>query len=119
MKSTHHCAQLRSSDIGSEATLTGWVDTVRDHGGIIFMDLRDREGVTQIMVDPHVNSAWPTRWPISKPNRWFGVRGQVIARPADTLNPNLDTGDVEVEATALEIFNRVRHASLPDRGRGG
>ncbi|MEZ5275999.1 MAG: aspartate--tRNA ligase [Opitutaceae bacterium] len=105
MKSTHHCAQLRSSDIGSQATLTGWVDTVRDHGGIIFMDLRDREGVTQIMVDPHVNSALADQVAHLKTESVVAVRGQVIARPADTLNPNLDTGDVEVEATALEIFN--------------
>ena len=105
MKSTHHCAQLRSGDIGSEAVLNGWVDSVRDHGGILFMDLRDREGVTQIMVDPHVNSDLADKVAHLKTESVVAVRGKVIARPADTLNPNLETGDVEVEATEIEIFN--------------
>jgi len=105
MKRTHHCAQLRSSDIGSEVTLAGWVDSVRDHGGILFVDLRDREGVTQIMADPHANSELAERMSHLKTESVLAVTGKVIARPEDTLNPNLDTGDVEVEADVIEVFN--------------
>jgi aspartyl-tRNA synthetase len=105
MKRTHHCAQLRSSDIGSEVTLAGWVDSVRDHGGILFVDLRDREGVTQIMVDPHANSELAGRMANLKTESVLSVSGKVIARPDDTLNPNLKTGDIEVEAGEIEIFN--------------
>lgn len=105
MKRTHHCAQLRSSDIGSEVILAGWVDSVRDHGGILFVDLRDREGVTQIMADPHANSELADRMAHLKTESVLSVSGKVVARPEDTLNPNLKTGDIEVEAGEIEIFN--------------
>jgi len=105
MKRTHHCAQLRSSDIGSEVNLAGWVDSVRDHGGILFVDLRDREGVTQLMADPHANSELADRMAHLKTESVLSVSGKVVARPEDTLNPNLKTGDIEVEADEIEIFN--------------
>lgn len=105
MKPTHHCAQLRAVDVGSDVTLTGWVDSVRDHGGILFVDLRDREGVTQIMADPQTNSELAEQMSHLKPESVIAVSGRVVNRPEDTLNPNLDTGDVEVEAVALEILN--------------
>jgi aspartyl-tRNA synthetase len=105
MKRTHHCAQLRSSDIGSEVTLAGWVDSVRDHGGILFVDLRDREGVTQIMADPQTDSELADRMAHLKTETVLSVSGKVIPRPEDTLNPNLETGDVEVEASEIEVFN--------------
>ena len=56
MPRTHHCAQLTKSDLGTQASLVGWVDTVRDHGGIIFVDLRDRKGITQVKFDPQVDA---------------------------------------------------------------
>jgi len=105
MKRTHHCAQLRSSDIGTEVSLAGWVDSVRDHGGILFVDLRDREGVTQIMVDPHANSKLADQMAHLKTESVLSVSGQVVARPEDTLNPNLETGDNEVEAAGIEVHN--------------
>jgi aspartyl/asparaginyl-tRNA synthetase len=58
MHRTHHCAQLSPSDIGASVSLIGWVDTIRDQGGIIFVDLRDRKGVTQIKLEPHDNARW-------------------------------------------------------------
>jgi aspartyl-tRNA synthetase len=105
MKPTHHCAQLRASNVGSDVTLTGWVDSVRDHGGILFVDLRDREGVTQIMADPQTNSELAEQMAHLKPESVIAVHGKVVNRPEDTLNPNLDTGDVEVEASGIEVLN--------------
>ena len=61
MKRSHHCAQLTKADIGSAVSLSGWVDSVRDHGGIIFIDLRDREGVTQVKFDPKGNAELGSR----------------------------------------------------------
>ncbi|MBP7143535.1 MAG: aspartate--tRNA ligase, partial [Opitutaceae bacterium] len=80
MKRTHHCAQLTSADLGSTASLLGWVDSVRDHGGILFIDLRDRKGVTQVRFDPHVNPTLGAQAAHLKPESVIGVTGAVAAR---------------------------------------
>jgi len=105
MHRTHHCAQLTQADLGTTASLVGWVDTLRDQGGILFIDLRDRKGVTQIKLEPKDNVALGEKLKQVKPESVVGITGKVTRRPSGTENANLSTGDVEVEATHLEIFN--------------
>src|SRR5947199_59896 len=105
MKRTHHCAQLTSANLGATVSLLGWVDTIRDQGGIIFVDLRDRKGVTQIKLEPHDNATLADQLKHLKPESVIGITGQVTKRPAGTENAGLPTGEVEVVAAALEIHN--------------
>jgi aspartyl-tRNA synthetase len=105
MKSSHHCAQLTPAALGSSVTLVGWADSIRDHGGILFIDLRDRKGITQVKFDPHVNAELAAQAALVKPESVIGVSGKVVARPEGTVNKNIPTGGIEVDSTALEIFN--------------
>ena len=106
---THTCNDLRTSDIGTQVTLTGWVWHRRDHGGLIFIDLRDREGVTQVSFDPnnsggtafHMAETVRSEWPIK-------VRGVVRARPEGMANPKLTTGEIEVLVSEIEVLNTSR-----------
>ncbi len=103
---THTCGELRASDIGATVTLNGWVQHRRDHGGLIFVDLRDREGLTQCAFDPdlsgaevfHAAETIRPEWPIS-------VTGVVRARPEGMANPNLATGEVEVLIGDITVIN--------------
>ncbi|HZZ56610.1 MAG TPA: amino acid--tRNA ligase-related protein, partial [Opitutaceae bacterium] len=119
MQRTHHCAQLTAANLGATVSLAGWVDTVRDLGGIIFIDLRDREGVTQIKFDPQIDRALGDRASHLKPESVVAVTGRVTRRPAGTENPALRTGDVEVEATALEVLNVSETPPFPLDDAGG
>ncbi len=105
MKRTHHCAQLTKADLGAIVSLAGWVDSIRDQGGIIFIDLRDRRGITQVKLEPNSNADAGARAAQLKPESVVGVTGRVTLRPEGTANPNLDTGEIEVDATALELYN--------------
>src|SRR5471030_1513759 len=105
MHRSHHCAQLSIADLGASVSLAGWVDTIRDQGGIIFVDLRDREGVTQIKLEPHENASLGEQLKHLKPESVIGVTGKVTRRPAGTENKSLPTGEIEIEAGVLEIFN--------------
>jgi len=105
MKSTHHCAQLTPANLNATVSLVGWVDSIRDHGGIIFVDLRDRKGITQIKFDPQTNAALGAQAAGLKPESVIGVTGTVVPRPEGTVNASLPTGAIEIDATALEIFN--------------
>ncbi len=106
---TRTCGELRAANIGEEVTLTGWVSRRRDHGGLIFCDLRDREGITQCTFDPehaageafHTAETMRPEWPIL-------VHGTVIARDADTVNPKLPTGEIEVLTDRVEVLNRSK-----------
>ncbi|WP_237066577.1 aspartate--tRNA ligase [Microbulbifer guangxiensis] len=99
-----YCGALRSADIGREVTLCGWVDRRRDHGGVIFIDLRDRDGIVQVVFDPdaaeHFEQADRVRTEYV-----LKVKGRVRARSEATVNPNMDTGEVEVYGNELEILN--------------
>jgi aspartyl-tRNA synthetase len=105
MKRTHHCAQLTQADLGATVSLAGWVDSIRDQGGIIFIDLRDRQGITQVKLEPNSNADVGARAAHLKPESVVGIAGRVTLRPEGTANPNLTTGAVEVDATALELYN--------------
>jgi aspartyl-tRNA synthetase len=105
MKRTHHCAQLTKTDLGAVVSLAGWVDSIRDQGGIIFIDLRDRQGITQVKLEPNSNADVGARAAQLKPESVVGVTGRVTLRPTGTANANLITGDIEVDATALELYN--------------
>ena len=119
MHRTHHCAQLTNSNLGETVSLLGWVDTIRDQGGIIFVDLRDRKGVTQIQLEPHDNAALGEQLQQLKPESVIGITGKVVRRPAGTENAALPTGEVEVVATAMEIFNLSDTPPFPLDDAGG
>jgi aspartyl-tRNA synthetase len=106
---THHCAQLRKEQVGRAVTLSGWVASRRDHGGLVFVDLRDREGITQIVLDPQKFSAAHDL----RSEDVLRVEGQVVERPAGTANPKLPTGDIEIQAAALEVLNKSETPPYP------
>ena len=106
MYRTHHCNQLRKSDIGSRATLAGWVHVRRDHGGVIFIDLRDREGLTQVVFRPEENADLAQEAHHLRHEDVIQVEGKVSARVPGTENPKLPTGDVELVPDKLAILNR-------------
>ena len=115
MQRSHHCAQLTKSDLHTTVSLAGWVDSVRDHGGIIFVDLRDREGITQVKFD----SALREQASHLKDESVIAVRGKVELRPADMVNKNLPTGELEVDATELIIHNISDTPPFPLDDAGG
>ena len=119
MKRTHHCAQLTRANIGATVTLAGWVDSLRDQGGIIFIDLRDREGVTQVKLEPNSNADAGARAAHLKPESVICVTGCVTLRPEGTANPSLPTGEIEVDATALELLNLSETPPFPLDDAGG
>ena len=119
MHRSHHCAQLTPADLGQTVSLLGWVDTIRDQGGIIFVDLRDRKGITQIQLEPRDNAALGEQLKHLKPESVIGVTGKVVRRPAGTENPALPTGAIEVNASALEILNLADTPPFPLDDAGG
>ncbi len=119
MKSSHHCAQLNPSNLGASVSLVGWADSIRDHGGILFIDLRDRKGITQVKFDPHVNAELAAQAAQIKPESVIGVSGKVVARPEGTVNKNIPTGGIEVDSTALTIFNISDTPPFPLDDAGG
>ncbi len=105
MRRTHHCGELGAEDIGKEVVLMGWVQRRRDHGGVIFVDLRDREGLTQVVFNPDVNSAVHAKAHAIRSEYVLGVRGKVDPRPEGMVNPKLKTGAIEVMVDELKILN--------------
>jgi aspartyl-tRNA synthetase len=106
MYRTHHCNELRKSDIGTTAMLAGWVHVRRDHGGVIFIDLRDREGLTQVVFRPEENAELAAEAHHLRHEDVVQVEGKVSARVPGTENPKLPTGDVELVPDKLQILNR-------------
>ena len=116
LKRTHDCATLRAENIGQDVTLFGWVANRRDHGNVVFVDLRDREGITQVVFDPDA-SAEAHRLAEAVRSEWvIGVRGKVRSRGeqwskkeqkmVSAANPNLATGEIEVEVHEATVFNK-------------
>ena len=107
MLRTHTCGELRSSHLGTEVVLCGWVDRVRDHKGVIFIDLRDRWGRTQVVIGPESPAGTLEAAKVVRPEWVIRVRGAVGARPAGTTNSKLITGDVEVVCRELDVLNEA------------
>src|SRR5437868_3679151 len=113
MYRTHNCNSLRKGDIGKEATLAGWVHVSRDHGGVIFIDLRDREGLTQVVFRPEENAALAKEARGLRSEDVIQVSGKVAARVPGTENPKLTTGDIELIPSQLKILNRADDLPFP------
>jgi len=112
MMRTHRCGELNESHIDQEVVLSGWVHRRRDHGGVIFIDLRDREGLVQVVVDPSTPEAFSLAEQV-RSEFVIKVRGRVRRRPEGTENPNLPTGQIEVLTSELEILNRAETPPFP------
>jgi len=109
MYRTHHCNELRKTDIGREVKLAGWVAVRRDHGGVIFIDLRDREGLTQVVFRPEENAEVAEQSHSLRTEDVIQVCGKVAPRLPGTENPKLATGDIEVLPQSLTILNRAEN----------
>ncbi len=108
---THTCGSLRATEIGSAARLSGWVHRVRDHGGVLFIDLRDHYGITQVVADPDSGAfkmaeALRSEWVVC-------IDGNVRRRPDGTTNTELPTGEIEVYATAIEVLSEAKELPVP------
>ena len=108
MKRTHSCIELGESHTGQDVVLMGWVQHRRDHGGVIFVDLRDREGITQVVFDPSVSGVVHEKAQEIRNEYVLGIKGKVSARPADMVNPRMTTGAIEVLVDELRIFSRAK-----------
>jgi len=103
---THYCGEVNESLVGSELTVAGWVHRRRDHGGVIFVDLRDREGLLQVVFDPSASEVFAEAERVR--GEWvLKVTGKVRPRPDGTVNPNLRSGQVELLAREIEVLNRA------------
>jgi len=102
---THTCGQLRREDIGAKVSLVGWVQSRRDHGGLLFIDLRDRFGITQVVSNPEESEELGAAVDFLRAECVVLIRGEVRARPEGMVNPNRLTGDVEVKAESLEVLS--------------
>ena len=117
MMRTHTCGQLRSNDIGQSVTLCGWVDTVRDHSGAIFLDLRDRYGVTQVVVQRESGEETLEMAKKLRGEDVVKIVGTVASRLEGKTNLKLDTGAIELRATSVEVLNRATTPPFfPDQG---
>lgn len=109
---TQYCGALNASFIDQEVTLSGWVDRRRDHGGVIFIDLRDREGIVQVVFDPDTKENFALADKV-RGEYVLQVTGKVRARAAATVNPNMATGEVEIYGTGLTILNEAETIPFP------
>jgi aspartyl-tRNA synthetase len=108
---SHTCGALRAADIGNAVRLSGWVHRVRDHGGLLFIDLRDHYGITQVVADPD-SPAFKTAESVR--SEWvIRIDGQVRARPEGTVNADLPTGEVELFASEIEVLSAAKELPVP------
>src|SRR5574344_2051903 len=99
---THTCGELRAADVGKVVRISGWINSVRDHGGVIFIDLRDHYGKTQVVINPHQDFYRELdRWRVETV---LCFTGKVVARTPDTVNPTLPTGEIELAAEQMEVL---------------
>ena len=110
---THYCGELRKEHAGQTVFLAGWVDVRRDLGNLIFLDLRDHTGKTQIVCNPAVSAEAHDRAEEVRPEYVVGVVGEVVARDPGTVNPQLSTGEVEVMARTVLVLNEAKTPPFP------
>ncbi|MBU0517126.1 MAG: aspartate--tRNA ligase, partial [Proteobacteria bacterium] len=109
LKRTHHCNALGAGDVGAEVILMGWAHRRRDHGGLIFVDLRDREGITQVVFNPQIDEHAHEVGHLIRSEYCLAVRGRVEPRPLDMVNPKLSTGEIEVFVAEFEILGAAEN----------
>ncbi|GAK56869.1 aspartyl-tRNA synthetase [Candidatus Vecturithrix granuli] len=112
-KRTHYCTEVSKQDVNSEVVLCGWVNRRRDHGGIIFVDLRDRTGLVQIVFNPEVDTISHSEAQKIRSEFVICAKGRVELRPAEMINPNLPTGEIEVFVTEFEILSEADTPPFP------
>lgn len=108
LKRSHACGELRKEQVGQTVTLCGWVSRRRDHGGLIFVDLRDRSGLVQVVFSSEMGAEQFTKAESLRNEFVIAVVGNVVARSAETINDHMDTGEIEVEVTELRILNKAK-----------
>jgi aspartyl-tRNA synthetase len=108
MKRTHTCGELNRTNLGQDVRLSGWVHRIRDHGGVFFIDLRDRYGVTQLVLNPEVSPEAHALASRLRPEYVVSAWGTVVERPEGTINPKLATGEIEVKVTRLEVLSEAK-----------
>jgi len=113
MYKSHSCNELRSSHSGQTVKLAGWVNRRRDHGGVFFIDLRDRDGLVQVVVDPSSNGEGLDLAEAARPEWVLQIEGIVQKRPEGMENPQLETGDIEVSATKVKVLNKAKTPPFP------
>ena len=107
-KRTHHCGELKAKDKGKQVVLTGWVANHRDLGGVIFVALRDRWGITQVVFDPSADKSLNQAAADLKLESVIAIRGEVTLRPKDMVNPRMPTGAIEIAARELKVLNEAK-----------
>ena len=105
LQRTHTCGQLRAQQAGNTVTLMGWVNRRRDHGNLIFLDLRDRTGITQIVLDKDLSPEGHAKAEQIRPEYVVAVTGKVRLRDKDVINPKMATGEIEIAADRLLVLN--------------
>ena len=108
---THKCNELKINDVDTDVYLSGWVNRKRDHGGLLFIDLRDHYGLTQLVFDPD-SSAFDLAEKVSA-ETVIKISGKVVKRDDETVNPNLSTGEIEVYVDSLEVLSEAEELPLP------
>ncbi len=109
---SHYCGDIRAEHCDSSISVCGWVDRRRDHGGVIFLDVRDREGVIQVVFDPDAGAAFELADKV-RSEYVLRLTGKVRMREGNTINPNMPTGEVEIYATDLEILSAAQTPPFP------
>ena len=112
LERTNLCGELRAADAGKQVVLMGWVNRRRDHGNLIFLDLRDRSGICQIVLDKELTPEGHAKGEQVRPEYVVAAVGKVRLRDKDAINPKMPTGEIEIEATELRVLNDAQAGAV-------